>query len=307
MRNFFVIISLLSLFVTQGQIEKEKVVFSEKRNLLLDINLFETEYWLNDCEIEKIHILDINDSISGLLKMKDTVYFEFVKGRDKKILDSIFCINSEIQYKNKDTSLYPSYISDKINLKKFYKKYGFNQIGRLINNEIEFEINNIRDTIVTSSISTDIYKNPNLKVKSKIFNLSLIHKGKTLKKLKLPFSVYNLNTETTEKDVTDNFLDFKNLETKFDEFLEQLNTELSSYKTNPNAINETIKMNVYNYNNKYYIKFRYRESIYSSLELFHKDSKEAREIEISGDFSEMIQISTHYFKDDYFDDFLILD
>lgn len=119
---------------------------------------------------------------NSLIQSKDSIYFEAYGDKKKtKDIDSIFCINNSVQYKNRDTSYHASYIFYKMSLKNFYKEYALNQKGILINNEISYKIENIRDTIFNHSTDPGIEKP--YPIDAKIFDLIFIHKGKVLKKL----------------------------------------------------------------------------------------------------------------------------
>lgn len=161
------------------------MVFSEKGDYVLidyneNISYYEFDE-LRKCSYDSyLSVIGKNEK-HNLLAHKDSIYFEFYGDRKTtKNIDSIFCINNSLQYKNKDTSFHATYIFDKMSKESFYKKYELNQEGKLINNEIKYKIDNVRDTILNHSPDSDIIKP--YKIDAKIFTLTFYHKERILKK-----------------------------------------------------------------------------------------------------------------------------
>lgn len=267
---YFYILIFCSFFIANAQNENKKIIFSENEEyVLIDYNEKMTFYESNEtreCSFDNYLFLISKDENHSIIEHRDSIYFE-IHGNKKKTknIDSIFCIKNSIQYKNKDTSYYANYISDKMSKENFYKKYELNQVGKLINNEIKYKIENIRDTIFNYSPDRDIIKP--YKIDAKIFTLKLYHKGKMLKKidLELIFIIEYLE----EIYININKLKKEN-EKVFISFMKDLKKELDLCIKNQIVNNKIIDFIIYNHQKKYYIDFGYNYFQVKSLELPEK-------------------------------------
>ena len=254
-------IILAILFFSQFSFSQKlepKVVFSENQDyVLIDYN--ENIIYYEFDEVKKcsydsyLNVVGKNEDYN-LLAHKDSIYFEFYGDRKtSKNVDSIFCINNSIQYKNKDTTFHATYIFDKMSKESFYKKYELNQVGKLINNEIKYKIDNVRDTIFNYSPDSDIIKP--YKIDAKIFTLTFYHKERILKKmdLKLIFILqfFDKNYVNTTKLKKEN----KKL---FISFMKDFKKELDLCINKQNVNNKIIDFKIYNHQKKYYFNCDYK-------------------------------------------------
>lgn len=248
-------LTIFSIFISQAQIENKKVIFSDKGDyVLIDYN--ENIIYYEFDEVKKcsydsyLRIIGKNEDYN-LLAHKDSIYFEFFGDREKtKNIDSIFCKNNSLQYKNKDTSFRATYIFDKMSKENFYKKYELNQVGKLINNEIKYKIENVRDTLFDYSPVSDIIKP--YKIDAKIFTLVFYHKERILKKIDLEL-IFIL--EFFDKNYINRLKLRKENDKLFISYLNDLIKEIDLCIINQGKNNKIIDFEIYNHQKKYYFDY----------------------------------------------------
>lgn len=294
----------------QAQIENEKVIFSEKGDfVLMDYNYKYTYYEFDEvkkCSYDSyLRIIGKNESFN-LLAHKDSIYFEFHGDRKtSKNVDSIFCINNSLQYKNKDTSFHATYIFDKMSKESFYKKYELNQEANLINNEIKYKIDNIRDAVFDYSPDSDIIKP--YKIDAKIFTLTFYHNDKILKKMDLElifilefFGENYINTNKLKKENEKVFISFMK------EFKKELNLCINEQNVN----NKIIDFKIYNHQKKYYFdcdyKIFYAKQFTLPEEFYTEEAFENGKLKLNADVFYQA-VSTEQNSDCIFGCFFILD
>ncbi len=255
-------IILVFLFFLQFSFSQKletKVFFSENEDyVLIDYN--ENIIYYEFDEVKKcsydsyLSIIGKNEHYN-LLAHKDSIYFEFHGDRKTtKNIDSVFCINNSLQYKNKDTSFHATYIFDKMSKESFYKKYGLNQAGKLINNEIKYKIDNIRDTIFYYSPDSDIIKP--YKIDAKVFTLTFYHKERILKKINpgFLFLIYQFG-----EDLIDYNRMNEEFSKDFETFMRDFKKELDLCINNKSEHNKIVDFKIFNHQNKYYFDMDYKD------------------------------------------------
>lgn len=298
------VFTLFSIGAIHAQIENEKVVFSEKGDFVLINHIQSID--LNNCPFENFLSLKGKKDGKTLIKFKDSIYFEFSGNvKETKGIDSIFCVNNSIQYKNRDTSYVTHYISNRMLLKEFYKEYELNQVGKLINKEIKYKIDNVRDTIFDYSPDSDIVKP--YKIDAKIFTLTFYHKERILKKMDLELifilEIFGKNYINTNKLKKEN-------EKIFISFMKDFKKELNLCINEQNLNNKIIDFKIYNHQKKYYFdcdyKIFYAKQSTLPQEIYIDEAFENGKLKLNADVFYQA-VSTEQNSDCIFGCFFILD
>lgn len=254
MIRIILVFLLLSQFSFSQKL-KQKVFFSENGNYTL-LNELDT---LDTCKCHFKNNLVLYNSKNKeeftIIKFKDSVYFEDgtgVKGEVK--LDSIACVKNSVKYKVRDTISIVSFkIFNKMTEKELYENYNLNKKGVLVNSEIKYKIDNIRDTIVKYSPDSDVIKPYELD--AKIFDLTFVHNGKVFKKINPGFLFFIYQSG---KDLIDYNRMNKEFEKDFKSFMRKFKKELDLCIKNKSQNNKIVDFNIFNHQKKYYFEMDYK-------------------------------------------------